>query len=171
MRRLPEADPGSPDLRSPTRYVVWLATRQWQLLVAGTLFGILWMASQAALWIVIAYAIGDSVKNGSSSELLGWTAVAIGLGAAQAVSGRMRHKYAVTNWLTATFRTIQLVGRHAARTGQALPATIPSGDVVNTVAADAMRIGGMFDVSARFAGAVVTWLGISIYIFASSAAL
>ncbi|HEV3327842.1 MAG TPA: ABC transporter ATP-binding protein [Acidimicrobiales bacterium] len=171
MRRLPEADPGSPDLRSPTRYVVWLATRQWPLLVAGTLFGILWMASQAALWIVIAYAIGDSVSKGSSSELLGWTAVAIGLGAVQAVSGRMRHKYAVTNWLTATYRTIQLVGRHAARTGQALPATIPSGDVVNTVAADAMRVGGMFDVSARFAGAVVTWLGISIYLFASSAAL
>ena len=27
MRRLPEADPGSPDLRSPSRYVLWLATR------------------------------------------------------------------------------------------------------------------------------------------------
>ena len=83
----------------------------------------------------------------------------------------MRHKYAVTNWLTATYRTIQLVGRHAAATGPALPATIPSGDVVNTVAADAMRVGGMFDVSARFAGAIVTWLGISIYLFASSVAL
>lgn len=171
MRRLPEADPGSPDLRSPTRYVLWLASRQKRLLVLGTTFGVLWMASQGALWIVIGYAIGDSVLNKDTKELLAWSAVAVGLGAVQAISGRMRHKFAVTNWLTATFRTIQLVGRHAAATGTALPAAIPSGDVVNTVAADAMRVGGMFDVSARFAGAIVTWLGISIYLFWSSATL
>jgi len=129
------------------------------------------MVSQAGVWIVIGYAIGVSVSKGSTTELVAWTGVALGLGAVQAVSGRMRHKYAVTNWLTATFRTIQLVGRHASRTGPALPAAIPSGDVVNTVAADAMRVGGMFDVSARFAGAVVVWLGIAAYLFASSAKL
>jgi ABC-type multidrug transport system fused ATPase/permease subunit len=171
MRRLPEADPGSPDLRSPLRYVLWLAANQKPLLLAGTFFGVLWMASQGALWIVIGYAIGDSVQHRSTSELVGWSAIAVALGAVQAVSGRMRHKFAVTNWLTATYRCIQLVGRHAARTGPALPAAIPAGDVVNTVAADAMRVGGMFDVSARFAGAIVTWIGISIYLFVSSAAL
>ena len=148
MRRLPEADPGSPDLRSPTRYVLWLASRQKRLLVLGTTFGVLWMASQAALWIVIGYAIGDSVLNKDTQELLGVVSRRVGLGAVQAISGTLRHKFAVTNWLTATFRTIQLVGRHAAPTGTALPAAIPSGDVVNTVAADAMRVGGMFDVSA-----------------------
>jgi len=129
------------------------------------------MVSQAAVFFAIGHAIGVGVEKGSTSTLVGWTCVVLALGGIQAYSGRQRHKFAVTNWLTATFRTIQLVGRHAATTGPALPATIPSGDVVNTVAADAMRIGGMFDVSARFAGAIVTWLAITIYLFTLSAAL
>ena len=129
------------------------------------------MTAQAAVFYAIAQGIGVGVLSGSSAVLVKWTAIVLALGAVQAVSGRMRHKFAVTNWLTATYRTVQLVGRHAATTGAALPATIPSGDVVNTVAADAMRIGGMFDVSARFAGAIVTWLGICVYFFLTSVAL
>jgi ABC-type multidrug transport system fused ATPase/permease subunit len=171
MRRLPEADPGSPDTRSPVRFVAWLARKQWPLLLGGTTFGILWMVSQALVWIAVGSAIGDGVIKHDTVALVTWTGVVVALGGVQAYSGRMRHQFAVTNWLTATYRTIQLVGRKAADAGPALPAKIPSGDVVNTVAADAMRVGGMFDVSARFAGAVVTWLGISVYLFASSVAL
>jgi ABC-type multidrug transport system fused ATPase/permease subunit len=168
MRRLPEEDPGTPDLRSPIRYVLWLAKLQWPELVGGTVFGILWMVSQALVFVAIGNAIGGKERL---STLLGWSAVVIGLGCLQAFSGRMRHRFAVTNWLIASYRSIQLLGRHAAETGPALPATIPSGDVVNTVASDAIRVGGMFDVSARFAGAVVAWLLIAGYLFASSIAL
>jgi ABC-type multidrug transport system fused ATPase/permease subunit len=171
MRRLPEADPGSPDTRSPTRYILWLASKQLPLLLGGTTFGVLWMVSQALVWVAVGAAIGDGVVRGSTSTLVAWTAVVVALAGVQALAGRMRHQFAVTNWLTATYRTIQLIGRHAAETGPALPATIPSGDVVNTVAADAMRVGGMFDVSARFAGAVVTWFVISAYLFWFSPAL
>jgi ABC-type multidrug transport system fused ATPase/permease subunit len=171
MRRLPEEDPGSPDLRSPFRYILWLASRQWRLIAGGTFFGILWMLSQALVFGAVGNAIGKGIEKGSTSSLLTWTAVVVALGGVQALSGRMRHKYAVTNWLTATFRTIQLVGHHAADTGPALPATIPSGDVVNTVAADAMRVGGVFDVSARFAGAIVAWLVIAGILLSTSVEL
>src|ERR1700726_3317563 len=116
MRRLPEADPGSADLRSPLRYVLRLASRQKPLLVGGTIFGVLWMVSQAAVFFAIGRAIGVGVEKGSTSTLVGWTCVVLALGAIQAYSGRQRHRFAVTNWLTATFRTIQLVGQHAART-------------------------------------------------------
>jgi ABC-type multidrug transport system fused ATPase/permease subunit len=168
MRRLPEDDPGNPDLRSPIRYVLWLAKLQWPELLGGTCFGVLWMVSQALVFIAIGNAIGGKERL---SSLLAWSGVVIGLGCLQAFSGRMRHRFAVTNWLVASYRSIQLLGRHAARTGPALPATIPSGDVVNTVASDAIRVGGMFDVSARFAGAVVAWLVIAGYLFWSSVAL
>src|SRR6516225_3175820 len=170
MRRLPEADPGSPDLRSPLHYLGWLASRQWTLLLGGTVCGIIWMTSQALVWVAVGAAIGG-VDSSSTSTLVAWTVVVVALGAVQAWSGRWRHSFAVTNWLTATYRTIQLIGRHATVAGPALPAAIPSGDVVNTVAADAMRVGGMFDVSARFAGAVVAWLVIAAYLFSSSPTL
>ena len=171
MRRLPEADPGSPDLRSPLRYLTWVASKQWTLLVGGTVAGILWMASQALVWVAVAEALGQGVAQHRTFPLLVWTGVVVGLGAVQAFSGRMRHKYAVTNWLTATFRTIQLVGYHVADTGTAVAATIPPGDVVNTVAADAVRVGGIFDVHARMSGAIVSWLGIAAYLFATSVEL
>jgi ABC-type multidrug transport system fused ATPase/permease subunit len=171
MRRLPEESPGSPDLRSPYRYIVWLARRQWQTIAGGTVFGVLWMVSQALVWGAVGAAIGQGAAKGSMSELVKWTAVVVGLGVVTALSGRMRHRFAVTNWLTATFRTIQLVGHHAADTGPALPASIPSGDVVNTVAADAGRVGGIFDVWARFIGAVVSWIVVACILLSTSLAL
>lgn len=168
MRRLPEADPGSPDLRSPVRYLIWLARKQRGLLGKGTLYGVVWMGSQMFVFGAVGKAIGVGVTGRSTSTLLFWVGVIVALGAVQAVSGRLRHRVAVTNWLTASYRTIQLVGHHAARTGSALPAAIPAGDVVNTVASDAMRIGGVYDVTARFAGAVVTWLAISVILLSTS---
>ncbi len=167
MRRLPEAEPGKPDLRSPTRYLIWLAHCQWRLLAAGTGCGVAWMVSQALVFPAVGNAV-QAVADRRTSTLTLWVVVIVGLGVVQAISGRLRHRMAVTNWLVASYRTIQLVGRHVSRTGPEIPAAIPSGDVVNTVASDAMRIGGVYDVTARFAGAVVAWLVISAYLFTSS---
>src|ERR1700686_996292 len=115
MRRLPEADPGSPDLRSPIRYPLWLASKQRRTLAGGTLFGVLWMLSQALAFGAVGEAIGVGVKTRNVATLLEWTCIVVGLGAVQAFSGRMRHKFAVWNWLVASYRTIQLLGHPVAR--------------------------------------------------------
>ena len=54
MIRLPVADPGIPDTRSPTRLLLWVARFQVRTLVAGVLFGIAWMVAQA----LMPFAIG-----------------------------------------------------------------------------------------------------------------
>ena len=51
----------------------------------------------------------------------------------QAGAGVMRHRTAVSNWLQASFRVAQLIGHQAATTGDALPRTVPTGEVVSTV--------------------------------------
>ena len=48
MIRLPVADPGIPDTRSPARLLLWVARFQVRTLVAGVLFGIGWMVTVAA---------------------------------------------------------------------------------------------------------------------------
>jgi ABC-type multidrug transport system fused ATPase/permease subunit len=78
---------------------------------------------------------------------------------------------AVTNWMNATYRTVQAVGRHITTTGPALTDEIPSGDVVNTVAADAMRIGSAYDSFARFSGAIVAWIVVSFILLSTSVEL
>jgi ABC-type multidrug transport system fused ATPase/permease subunit len=170
-RELPVGDPGAPETRSPLRYLVWLARHQRWLLTLNALFGIGWMVSQALVWAAVGAAIDHGVENHDSGSLFKWVAVVVALGIFQAVCGALRHQLAVTNWMNATYRTIQVIGRHVAKTGPALTDEIPAGDVVNTVAADAMRIGGSYDSFARFMGAIVAWIVVSFILLATSVQL
>ena len=167
-RELPVGDPGIPETRSPLRYLVWLARHQRWLLTLNALFGIGWMVSQALVWAAVGAAIDHGVENHDSGSLFKWVAVVVALGFLQAVCGALRHQLAVMNWMNATYRTIQVIGRHVAKTGPALTDEIPAGDVVNTVAADAMRIGGSYDSFARFMGAIVAWIVVSFILLATS---
>ena len=167
-RELPLADPGTPDQRSPLHYLWWLARNQKGSLLLAALFGTGWMLSQALLWAAVGAAIDHGVAGHNQFELWKWVAVVVALGIAQALCGAMRHQLAVTNWMHAAYRTVQLIGRHVTTTGTALTDTIPAGDIVNTVAADAMRIGGAFDVVARFIGAIVAWVVVSFILLTTS---
>jgi ABC-type multidrug transport system fused ATPase/permease subunit len=168
---LPVDEPGTPDQRSPMRYLVWLAGQQKWALTLNALFGIGWMVSQALLWAAVGAAIDHGVVDRNETELFLWVGVVMSLGLFQAVCGALRHQLAVTNWMSATYRTIQVIGRHISTTGTALTDEIPAGDVVNTVAADAMRIGGAYDSFARFAGAVASWIVVSFILLSTSVEL
>jgi ABC-type multidrug transport system fused ATPase/permease subunit len=168
---LPVEDPGTPDERSPMRYLAWLAKQQKGALTLNALFGIGWMVSQALLWAAVGAAIDHGVVDRSERELFLWVGVVMALGLFQALCGALRHQLAVTNWMSAAYRTVQVIGRHISTTGTALTEQIPSGDVVNTVAADAMRIGGAFDSFARFAGAVASWIVVSFILLSNSVEL
>ncbi|MGC8510649.1 MAG: ABC transporter transmembrane domain-containing protein [Acidimicrobiales bacterium] len=167
-RELPLADPGEADRRSPARYLAWLARRQWRTLALASLFGVTWMLSQALLWSAVGAALDHGIIARSTPRLLEWVAVVVALGVVQAISGAMRHQLAVTNWMWAAYRTVQLIGRHATLATTALVDEIPAGDVVNTVASDAMRIGGAFDVLPRFLGALVAWAVVATILLSTS---
>ena len=171
MNQLPYADPGVPDLRSPTRFLLWVARGQWRTLAGGVVFGVVWMVSQALVPAAVGKAIDDGIIAASASGLWRWAGVVLLLGAVGALSGAARHWFAVMNWLRASFRAIQLVGYHAAVTGEALPRARSTGEVVATVASDAMRLGGLYDVSARFAGAVVSYVVVAVILLAKSTVL
>jgi ABC-type multidrug transport system fused ATPase/permease subunit len=170
-RELPVDDPGAPDTGSPLRYLGWLARHQKWLLSLNALFGIGWMVAQALVWAAVGAAIDHGVEHHNTPELLKWVGVVIVLGLIQAICGSLRHQLAVMNWMNAAYRTIQVIGRHIATTGPALTDEIPAGDVVNTVAADAMRIGSSYDSFARFSGAIVAWIVVSFILLSTSVEL
>src|SRR3954452_17800216 len=156
MRRLPLPDPGTPDARSTARFFLWLVKGQRRTLAVGAGFGVLWMLSQAVMPLVVGRALDRGVAQGSVHALVAWTGVLAGLGVVQSAAGIGRHRCAVTNWLTATYRCDQLVARSAATLGAALPSRLPPGEVVNMVASDTRRIGNALDITARFSGAVMS---------------
>ncbi|MCA9794244.1 MAG: cation:proton antiporter [Candidatus Eremiobacteraeota bacterium] len=171
MRRLPLDHPGVADHRSPGRFLWWLARGQWRTLVMGMVFGIIWMSSQAVLPALLGRAIDRGVAAKDTSALLTWAGLMLAVGLVQAVSGILRHRYAVTNWLTAAYRTVQLVGRQSCDLGATLPRRVSTGEVVAIGTSDLSHLGQVMDVSARFSGAVVSFLLVSAILLATSVTL
>jgi ABC-type multidrug transport system fused ATPase/permease subunit len=171
MRTLPYDDPGEPDLRSAGRLLWWVASMQRLTLVVGVIWGVLWMVSQALIPVAVGRGIQHGVVEHDSDALLRWSGAVLVLALLQAGAGVMRHRTAVSNWLQASFRVAQLIGHHAATTGDALPRTIPTGEVVSTVANDAMRLGGAYDVTARFAGSIASYVVIAAFLLSISRSL
>jgi ABC-type multidrug transport system fused ATPase/permease subunit len=162
------ADPGTPDFRSARHYLFWLASLQRGTIAGATIAATAWMLSQALLWAAVGGAVDHGIAGGHASQLWLWAGLILLLGIIQAVSGALRHQLAVTNWMRACYRTVQVVGRHITSTGTALTDEIPSGDIVNSVGADAPRIGMAFDSLARFIGAIISWLIVSFILLRSS---
>src|SRR3954463_8021973 len=168
---LPHADPGTPDLTSPTAYLRWVGKGQWRTLGVAITFGIVWLVSQALFPAAMGKAIDQGIIGGDAGSLVLWGGILVGLVVLSPLSGAMRHKYAVLNWMQGAFRSAQLIGHKAADTGEALTRAVPTGDVVATVSSDAMRIGGLYDVSARFAGAVVSYVVVALILLGASTPL
>ena len=171
MRALPVADPGVADHRSPGRFLWWMAKLQWQTLVGGMFFGILWGAAQAVMPAVLGRAIDLGVAAKDTSQLAYWTGVMLCVGLVQAVSGIMRHRFAVTNWLTAAYRTVQLVTRQTVRLGGTLPRKVSTGEVVAIGTSDLSHLGSLMDVSARFTGSIVSFFLVAFLLLRTSVTL
>ncbi|MGW1342563.1 ABC transporter ATP-binding protein [Kribbella sp. NPDC002412] len=171
MRQLPLADPGVPDHRSPTRYLLWVARGQSRTLAGGMAFGILWMGAQAFIPAILGKAIDEGIAARDGDRLLQWTAVLFAVGVVQALAGIMRHRFAVTNWLMAAYRTVQVVTRKSADLGATLPKNLATGEVVSIGAGDLAYIGNLMEISARFSGAIVAFVVVAAILLSTSTTL
>lgn len=171
VRHLPVENPGEPDHRSPGRFLWWLAGQQWRTLVGGMCFGIVWMCAQAVMPAVIGRAIDQGVAAKDSTRLLEWAAALFAIGLVQAGAGIMRHRFAVTNWLTAAYGVVQLITRQTVRLGGTLPRKVSTGEVVAIGTNDLSHIGQVMDVSARFSGAVVSFVVVAVILLQTSVTL
>jgi ABC-type multidrug transport system fused ATPase/permease subunit len=153
---------------TPGAFLWWMARGQWQTLAGGMCFGIVWMSCQAVMPAVIGRAIDRGVSDKDGSALVFYAGLMLTIGLVQAITGIMRHRFAVTNWLTAAYRTVQLVGRQAVQLGGALPRKVSTGEVVAIGTSDISNLGQVMDVSARFAGAIVSFLLVAVILLKTS---
>jgi ABC-type multidrug transport system fused ATPase/permease subunit len=171
MRTLPLADPGTPDLRSPTRLLLWVARGQLGVLLAGMSFGVLWMGAQAVLPALVGRAIDAGVAGGDAGALLRWSALIFAAGVGGAAAGILRHRVAVVSWLTATYRVQQLLVRQAVRLGDSLARRVATGELVGVGSQDAERVGAAMDITARLAGALVSFVVVAVLMLRTSRTL
>jgi ABC-type multidrug transport system fused ATPase/permease subunit len=171
MKQLPLADPGTPDHRSPARYLWWVARGQKRTLLGGMSFGILWMGSQAFIPAILGKAVDQGVAARDGERLLVWTTALAAVGIVQALAGIMRHRFAVSNWLSAAYRTVQVITRKSADLGATLPKNLATGEVVSIGAGDLSYIGNLMEVCARFAGSIVSFVVVAVILLQSSTVL
>ena len=167
LARLPLPDPGVPDLRSPARFLARIARQQWDSLGLGVLWGTVWMLAQGA----VPAALGLAVQSASDHDVRGVliaAAIVLALGTVQTGAGVLRHRMAVSNWITAASRTQQLVVRRATELGSQLSREVATGEVVAVTSTDVEKIGSAFDVLARFVGAAVAFFAVAFVLMRTS---
>ncbi|WP_285904389.1 ABC transporter transmembrane domain-containing protein [Streptomyces malaysiensis] len=155
MRRFPDPDPGNPDHRSPTSYLLWLAAYQRNALFAGALYGIVHVVAQALVPAAVGKAIDTGIIARDQRALLLWGGAVVVLGVVQATAGILRDRAALTTRLGASYRTAQHIARQAARLGAALPKRVAKGEIVNAGVVDIGRLGDALAETARGSGAIV----------------
>ncbi len=171
MQPLPLADPGAPDLRSPARFLLRVLRLQARTVAGGVLFGVLWMSCQALVPYVLGRAVDEGVAGQDPDALLRWAMVLLAIGVVQAAAGVTRHRFAVSNFLIAYFRTTQWVSGQSVRLGADLRRLTSTGEVVSVGTTDTLAVARALDVTARGAGSVVAFLLVALLLLSSSVAL
>jgi len=162
------------DATPPTdadRLLLWLVRRQWRTVVGGAAFGIPWMLSIALVPAAIGKAIDDGLVARDGRALLVWSGVILGMGFVSAATTNLRHWFAVRNWLFAAFRSAIVTERAVRRAGPALTRDKPAGEVLTAFANDFWKVGMAFDVSARLAGAIASFVVVSVILLKGSVLL
>ncbi|MFF9564475.1 ABC transporter transmembrane domain-containing protein [Leifsonia sp. NPDC014704] len=168
--RIPAARPTERHLSSVPRFLLWQAARQPASLGAGMLFGVVWMLCQAVWPYLLGRAVDEGV-SGDSGRLWTWCGALLIVAVVQAIAGMLRHRMAISNWLRSSLGVARLIGYHSAETGPAITATTSSGEIVATVSTDSLRLGAMYEVTARLGGGVVAFVVVSVIMLSASVPL
>src|SRR5450830_290430 len=171
VRQLPLPHPGPAPLTSPAALLWWQARRQGWLLLASIACGIVSNVAAAAMPYVLGRIIDGGLADGLSRSLWLGCAAFGAVGLVQVGANVWGHRLDVENWLRAAYATSQLIGHHVTRTGDAVTAELPTGEVVATVASDALRIGEVYAVAARFIGGIVAYAAVAVVLMRTSVTL
>ncbi|MFC7932466.1 ABC transporter transmembrane domain-containing protein [Streptomyces cinereoruber] len=161
IRDLPYADPGVPDVRSGTRFLVWLGRQQLGGQVKSLLWGLLHHLGIAGLPFGVGLAVQAVVDRDGDRLALAGVLLAL-LGAAIATGDVMLHRTAVTNWITAAARVQQLLARKTAELGSVLTRRVAAGEVVAVSTGDVEKIGWFVEALSRFAAGAVVLVAVCV---------
>ncbi|MER6957541.1 ABC transporter ATP-binding protein [Streptomyces sp. NPDC000618] len=170
-RRVPYTDPGTPDVRSPARYLWWLVVMQRGRILLGSLWGSLWMCALMLPPYFMAQAIDDGLEQRDTDTLLLWVVAILVAGAAIACLGILRHRTMTLIRTDAAYRTAQVVVRQVTRLGATLPKRVSVGELTHLQAGDMGRIAQTLTITGPGVGAVIAYSATAVLLFTISAVL
>ncbi|MFH8616224.1 ABC transporter transmembrane domain-containing protein [Streptomyces sp. NPDC017979] len=170
IQDLPYKDPGDPDIRSGTRFMVWLFRNQLDGQARALGWGLLNQLCIAALSVGTGFAV-QAVVDGDGTQLLYAGGLIALLGVGIALGETMLHRSAVTNWITAAARVQQLLARKTAELGSVLTRRVAAGEVIAVSTGDVEKIGWFVEAFSRFAAAATTLFVVTVSLLVYQPAL
>jgi ABC-type multidrug transport system fused ATPase/permease subunit len=156
-RHAPYDDPGTPDLRSPWRYLWWLVKMQRWRVLAGAWWGSLWMCGLILPPYLIARAIEDGLRRGDRTALVWWCVALVVVAGFLALVGLARHRTMTLVRTDASLRTAQLVVRHVTRLGGVVRRKLSTGELTYLQNGDTARIAHALTSTGPGVGAVIAY--------------
>jgi ABC-type multidrug transport system fused ATPase/permease subunit len=151
--------------------MLWQGRRQLGVLLGAIAVAVVGNVAAALVPWQLGRVVDDGLDGGLSSALwLGCLGIA-GLGLVQVLSNVWGHRLDVENWLRAAFGSSQQIGHHVTRTGDRVTDTLPTGEVVATVASDALRMGEVFAILPRLVGGIAAYLTLGVVLLRTSVPL
>ncbi|MFD5828380.1 ABC transporter transmembrane domain-containing protein [Lentzea sp. NPDC060358] len=153
----PYDDPGTPDVRSPWRYLWWLVWMQRRRVLAGAWWGSLWMCGLVLPPYLISRAIADGLRGGDRGALVWWCGLLVGVVAVLALLGVARHRTMTLVRTDAALRTAQVVVEHVTRLGGVVRRKLSAGELTYLQNGDTQRIAHALTSTGPGVGAVVAY--------------
>ncbi|MDT0445190.1 ABC transporter ATP-binding protein [Streptomyces johnsoniae] len=165
------AEPGTPDLRGPARFLWWLVARQRRRVLAGSAFATLWMTGLALPPLLLSRAIDEGLRPGRTETLAGWSGALIAVGGVNAWLAIARHRTMTRVRLNATYRTSRLIVAHTTRLGSSLSRRLTAGEVVTLGLGDVASISNTLTITGPGVGAVIAYLTVAVLLLSVSVPL
>jgi ABC-type multidrug transport system fused ATPase/permease subunit len=166
--RVPHADPGTPDLRGPLRYIWWLARCQPVRILRGGLIGTAWMVGLTVRPWLLSRAVDDGLRRHDDGALLFWVAAVLVAGIGLACLGIMRHRTMTFVREDASARSAEVLLWHLSRVGGVLSRRLMAGDVATVSGYDIARVSMVLTLTGPGVGAVVAYGVVAVALWAVS---
>lgn len=168
---MPYTDPGQPPLTTASAYLWWVARGQLGLVATSVAWSTLAFVASAVLPYLLGRAVDTGLEHGVDRALWGAALLLLAVGLIGALANVVEHRRLVEGWIRAAFRSSQLLGHHVTRTGDAVTAELPTGEVVATVASDSLRVGEVFWIMPRLVGALASYAVVAVLLLRASVPL
>ncbi len=166
-----EAPTPTPDLRSPSRFLLWQLRQQAAVIASATLVGILWQLPLTVGPWLVGRAVDEGILTESAAATLQWAGLLLLVTLVGAVFGIAMHTLVVRSWLIALYGTTLMVTRKAVQLGHVLPRRAPTGEVLSVAASDADEFGGLTEITARSLSQLVAYLIVATIVLVTSPTL
>jgi len=161
-------EPGTPDIRGPWRYLLWMTASHWRIVTADCFFNVLWTGAQALTPAAIGQAVNAGLIGRHQAALIWWGLAILGLGVIVAGAAMLVERYEMIVRVRPAYTTMRLVTRRVCELGATVTRRVSAGDLLTVGVSDINLIGQALEVGARGVGGLFAFAFVAALMLTAS---